>query len=197
MPKNIPELSLYCYAHVVNDIAEVYGLDENTKFALTLEMAGAIRNGKLQVRDPVKGWPFHVTPSMDNPSPYVTIKDVNIWLSSNGYPYQWAPNGEKAEENLLKVGLTAPNSVCQANVSKIRRGILDPAIDEAILKVKSNKTAEVYLALKEMALDNSPPFTGVVSEDGALKYWNSKNDVVHISKSSIAKRLKRRGKCAI
>ena len=89
IPKPILHLGLYLYTNAVDDIAEAVGLNEDSKTALLLEMASAIRAGELQVRDPKTGGPFLVTSSMDNPSPYVTIQDINTWLSMKGYPYRW------------------------------------------------------------------------------------------------------------
>jgi hypothetical protein len=188
MPKNIPTLDLYCYTHVVDDIAKAYGLDENTKFALTLEMAGAIRSGKLQVRDPVKGWPFHVTPSMDNPSPYVTVQDVNNWLSSNGYPYQWTPNGVK----VINLPASAP---IQGNATAIRRDLLTTSIEAAIKAAGNYESADVHLQLKELALGGVLPFTGEI-EGGNLTYTNSQNKTAVLKKSALAQRLKRLKKIA-
>ena len=92
LPKSIPHLGLYLYTNAVDDIAGAHGLDETAKSALMLEMAAAIRARKLQVRDPVTGAPFHVTPSMDDPSSYVTLQDVNTWLEADGRNYKWIPS---------------------------------------------------------------------------------------------------------
>ena len=83
IPKSIPHLGLYLYTDAVNDIAEANGLDETSKSALWLEMAAAIRKGKLQARVATTGGPAF------NPSSEVKVQDVNAWLSANGYPYQW------------------------------------------------------------------------------------------------------------
>jgi hypothetical protein len=56
---------------------------------LLMAMASAVRSGELKVRDPKTGAYFVVDAGIDNPSPYVTMQDVNTWLISNGYPYCW------------------------------------------------------------------------------------------------------------
>jgi hypothetical protein len=146
-------------------------------------MAGAIRSGKLQVKDPVTGWPFHVTPTMDNPSPYVKMLDVNIWLSMKGYPYQWTPNGLQ----VINIPSSAP---IQGNTTAIRRDILTTPIDAAIKAAGNYEIADVHLQLKELALGGVLPFTGVIN-GGDFTYTNAQNEIAVLKKSALAQRLKR------
>jgi hypothetical protein len=183
MPKNIEKFDLYCYTHVVEDIAKVYGLDDSAKIALILEMAGAIRSGKLQVKDPVTGWPFHVTPTMDNPSPYVKMLDVNIWLSMKGYPYQWTPNGLQ----VINLPSSAP---VQGNTTAIRRDLLTTPIEAAIKVAGNYEIADVHLQLKELALGGVLPFTGVI-DGGNFFYTDAGNEIAVLKKTALAQRLKR------
>jgi hypothetical protein len=91
IPKPIPKLGLYPYSHAVEDIAKQMGFSDGPKTSLLLEMASAIRKGELQVRSSETGAPSVVTPNTNNPSPYVTINDVNNWLKVRGFTYTWAP----------------------------------------------------------------------------------------------------------
>jgi len=87
------------------------------------------------------------------------------------------------------IQVTPPTSVTR--VSKIRRNILDPAIDEAIKKAGTTELANVYLQLKELAKDECPPFTGIFEGD-ALCYTNENDIQAKLSISALGKRLKRR-----
>ena len=85
--------------------------------------------------------------------------------------------------------VTPPISVTRVN--KLRRNILDPAIDEAIKKAGTTELANVYLQLKELAKDEYPPFTGIFDND-ALCYTNENDIQAKLSKSALGQRLKRR-----
>ncbi len=88
-----------------------------------------------------------------------------------------------------------PNAVTPqisvARVNKLRRNILDPAIEEAIKKAGTTELADVYLQLKELAKDECPPFTGIF-EGNALCYTNENDIQAKLSKSALGKRLQRR-----
>ena len=75
--------------------------------------------------------------------------------------------------------------------NKSRRNILDPAIDEAINKAGNTMLPDVYLQLKEMALNGKPPFTGVFNND-AIYYTNDNNELAELSKEALRQRLRRR-----
>jgi hypothetical protein len=86
----------------------------------------------------------------------------------------------------LKLG---PNIFC----NKLKRNILDPAIDKAIKETGTTDTQDVYLHLKELAKDEFPPFTGAFDGD-AMCYTNENNKPDAISKAALRKRLMRRQK---
>lgn len=90
LPKPIPHLGLYPYTFASEDIAKANGLEESSKSALWLEMAGAIAAGKLQTRVEATGGPA------DTPTSFVRVQDVNTWLSANEYPYTWIADGSCA-----------------------------------------------------------------------------------------------------
>ncbi|AKH38223.1 MULTISPECIES: hypothetical protein [Nitrosomonas] len=76
--------------------------------------------------------------------------------------------------------------------NKLRSNTLDPAIDSAIAQAGTTMFPAVYLKLKELALSETPPFSGVISEDGALCYTNDRNKPDKLTKNALEKRLKRR-----
>ena len=105
--KPIPELGLYLYTQAANDIAESVGgsaivaekatadtgeehMQSPLAARLTQDMAQAIRSGQLRSRNSLTGAPE--PPAMDDPSPYVTVDDVNEWLGTARYPHQWHPD---------------------------------------------------------------------------------------------------------
>jgi hypothetical protein len=91
--KPIPALGLYLYAQAVEDIGQNLFWCDSQKTSLLLEMAGAIRAGKLCVRDSSTGMPLTVTRDIDSASlVYVSEKDVNAWLQQQRAIYQWSPS---------------------------------------------------------------------------------------------------------
>ncbi|MEO6823246.1 MAG: hypothetical protein ABI167_00675 [Nitrosospira sp.] len=71
------------------------------------------------------------------------------------------------------------------------RNILAPVIDTAIRDAGSNDLQAVFLKLRELALQNEPPFNGEIDGD-ALCYTNSENRLAKLTKAALSKRLKRR-----
>ena len=115
--------------------------------------------------------------------------DLNTWIEQNepriGPIFQnpGIPVPEKESVPVPKPPLT--------RVHKLRRNILDPAIDKAVKKAESNNLAEVYLALKELALAEEPPFTGEINGNSLL-YTNSNNELKSFNREALRQRLKRR-----
>ncbi len=94
----------------------------------------------------------------------------------------------------------ANNEIAAATVShtnsiqknKLRINTLDPAIDKAIKSAGGFvELAHVYLKLKELALAEERPFTGVLDGD-ALCYTDDNGQPAKLSKDALGKRLKRR-----
>jgi hypothetical protein len=91
--KPIPALGLHLYSQAAEDIGTNLGWSAAQKTSLLLKMAGAIRAGKLCVRDSSTGTPLTVTPNIDSPSlVYVSEDDVNTWLQQQGAIYRWSPS---------------------------------------------------------------------------------------------------------
>jgi hypothetical protein len=129
-PKPIPKLGLYPYSYAVEDIAKQMGFSDGPKMSLLLEMAGAIRKGELQVRSSETGAPFAVTPNMNNPSPYVTIDDINRWLGERGFTYRWtrqADHGTGLIDDLIQSNADThdqESDVSQSNLTGLTKAAI-------------------------------------------------------------------------
>ena len=104
--KTVPRFNLFMYSVAAAQLAKQNNIEEGP---LLLAMASAIRNGELKARNPETGAYCTVDAVMDNPSPYVTMQDVNTWLISNGYPYRW--DGDSANSTIS----TCSSSISQEN----------------------------------------------------------------------------------
>ena len=95
---------------------------------------------------------------------------------------------------------TAPAKAVQENVikkNKLNRNELDPAIDEAIKQAGNMHLADVFLKLKDLAINEYAPFTGVI-EKNSLFYTNSNdNDEDKLTKNALGKRLEIRRNNAV
>lgn len=82
---------------------------------------------------------------------------------------------------------TAKNKVSEWR--KLNRNELDPAIDEAIKLAGNMELADVFLKLKDLAISEFKPFTGLI-EGSSLCYTNSDDKPDKFSKNALGKRLK-------
>jgi hypothetical protein len=114
---------------------------------------------------------------------------LNDWLEKKiprlAFKFQDPQSSAKPETD---IDITTASKITK---NKLRRNTLDPAIDKAIEQAGSIKLADVYLKLKDLALDEEKPFTGAVEGD-ALCYTNDKNQPVKLSKNALEKRLRNR-----
>jgi len=78
---------------------------------------------------------------------------------------------------------------------KLRTNSLDAPIQKAITLAGNLSTAAVFLQLKNLALENEPPFTGQVEGD-ALCYTNDDNKSDKLTKNALDHRLRPRRKAA-
>lgn len=76
-------------------------------------------------------------------------------------------------------------------VNKLRRNSLDPAIDKAVELAGNKRLADVYLQLRELAIEEEKPFTGIIDGD-ALCYTNDNGEAAKLTKDALGKRLKNR-----
>lgn len=99
--------------------------------------------------------------------------------------------GDQSDPDAAVPPGTAVRRAAKTTVHKLRQNHLDPAIDTAIENAESMNLPDVYLALKELAKDEVPPFTGTFDGDALL--YTSANDVLtRLTKEALGKRLKRR-----
>lgn len=82
-------------------------------------------------------------------------------------------------------------AVIHTHKSTSRSNILDPAIKRAIELAGNSNTADVFLKLRELALEGTPPFSGLLDK-GALWYSDASSKQKSLSKDALHKRLKRR-----
>lgn len=84
-----------------------------------------------------------------------------------------------------------PESGMAVVINKLRKNTLDAAIGAAIKNAGgSRKTADVYLALRDLALKETQPFNGQTEGD-SLCYTNDNNRTVKLTKNALRKRLDR------
>lgn len=76
-----------------------------------------------------------------------------------------------------------------AKRNKLRTNSLDAPIKKAIEQAKSVDTGAVWVHLRELAINEEKPFTGVV-EGNALCYTADGNNEAKLSKDALRKRLK-------
>ena len=100
------------------------------------------------------------------------------WCQNKGYSSTSPP----IKHNAIK-------QIVQNN--KLYRNSLDPSIDKAIELAGNKELADVFLRLKELALDGFPPFTGVI-QGNTLCYTNDNDKPDKLSKDALGKRLSRR-----
>lgn len=92
--------------------------------------------------------------------------------------------------NIEPAGMNRLPRTTQQNI-KGRRTILDTPIEVAIFKAGQDIAKDVFLELKNMALDGLPPFTGHV-KDGALQYTDTNDDMPMLTFKMLSNRLARR-----
>jgi len=161
---------------------------------------GMIQFGSITIIEVVDIWAKNRDPrTLDDNE----LSDRYFDSQSNSYlPYNLFADLEKAlipEKDLndfierKKTEQSEPQVTKSENTKtkKLRRDILDPAIDEAIKNAGTTELAEVYLHLKELAKDEHPPFTGIF-DNGSLCYTNENDTQEKLSKPALGKRLKRR-----
>jgi len=164
----IPKLGLYVYSIAAIEIAESNGLDSTS---LNMDMASAIRSGRLVVRDPFNGAISQVDHMMDNPSPYVSPSDVNTWLSKEGRSYRWTP-GKKRRITTMKAFL----------LDCFKMGI-DKNIESVWIHIKANAGKNGFLFV---AAGQSSAVFEVEEEKGKEEIKKKR-----ITKSALSKTLAR------
>jgi hypothetical protein len=119
----------------------------------------------------------------------------------NGYPPPWLDFAierglyiaKQETAGIVKThainNATHPLSLpAQKKTALLRRDVLTAPIEKAIKAAGNYETADVYLQLKEYALNEQPPFLGC-ERNGDLTYTDSKNEKRFFKKSSLSQRL--------
>jgi hypothetical protein len=125
-------------------------------------------------------------------------------LNSFGWKANSLPDFSKINLNNVTCKKTSENTTVKApsldknittplaitNKVKQRRDALTSIIEQAIEEAGCYECADVFLKLKELALDETPPFTGICDKNG-LEYINTINDRTSLKKSALGQRLRR------
>lgn len=156
---------------------------------LQKELVKAVRNCALPVYEPGRDlrWRCETVRADYEEARWC---DLNAWLADNepqsGFKFP-APSGapEKAE-----MPVSHPLVVATTTRHLIRTNSLDTPIQKAIKQAGSLDTGAVFVALRELAISEEKPFTGVVEGD-ALCYTNDDNEPAKLSKGALRKRLKK------
>ncbi|AXA94152.1 hypothetical protein [Massilia sp. YMA4] len=85
---------------------------------------------------------------------------------------------------------SVPAAPRQAQVNKLNYNLLDRPIEQALLRADAGRPAEVFTALRDMALEGIAPFTGQVDAKG-LWYTDHENELKPFTKGALRKRLDR------
>jgi|GEM_PF-6564452 len=156
----------------------------------TIERGLKIAAGEnVKPQSPAKWLEWGIKHGLDQPTMKsdgrLSEPDISMWPL-------FADAVERCAENQAAPAAKAEAKPTQATITnKLRRDILDPAIDKAINKAGNMMLADVYLNLKELALDSEPPFTGVINGN-ALCYTSSDDKPATLTKDALGKRLNRR-----
>lgn len=162
------------------------------------EMQAAGRRGALKLRNPDTDGMYH----QDNPrewkdwklsDAWVSVEDVNTWLSANDAPASWKPS----DEDMALLGKQMPSRagvlVHMQSFSKQRRNVMDAPIDTAIEAAGGSidDWRPVWIQLEALADRNPPPapLQGVVP--GGVQYLDE-GVVRTFNKKSLQARLNRR-----
>lgn len=125
------------------------------------------------------------------------INVVNPFKEANGTEIQelrdahlecGQPNEAKTEV-ISHVELNAERRKIQFDAE--RKDILAPIIEDLVNELKRDDTSMVFLHLREMAIDEKPPFKGV-AENGRLMYMDFEYELRYLSKDNLYHRLRRR-----
>lgn len=165
----------FAYAEIVDSIS--IGTNKESK--------GLPRNARLIVQK-VKSYDSY-TGSVVYDGGF-SVKHKNTFVPAIDLQYLVAKNQELVPNNQPELQATKSESI---KIKKLRRDCLDPAIEKAIEAAGNYEYADVYLQLKEMALNEIRPFTGVIN-NRSLCYTNDDDSFAELSSAALRQRLKRR-----
>lgn len=146
-------------------------------------VASAVRAGLIRVTaDISNGGKFDFKHTRINKSDWLD------WCRNHGYSeladrYKYSP---------LTIPATPHHPQAQAQIkNKIRRNTLDSVIEKAVEQAGNLTPADVFVKLKELALNNEKPFTGRI-DGNTLFYTNDDDKETQLTKNALSKRLSRR-----
>lgn len=165
--------------YIQNDI---YVSHAATVRAKEKDLIRAIQNGEMVAFD-------------GNRSPIVDgsyEKLLQAKISPNEFARYAASIGlclEVSETNTIMT--TAVDTAGRSTRYKQRINNLDAPIIKAIAKAQTLATSTVFVSLKELALSEEKPFTGVIDDSGALCYTTDNDKHARLTKDALRNRLKR------
>ncbi len=189
---------------------------EDAVYEKSKVLISAVRSGYIKTTNEFT----HINP-LEIAATYILKSDWIRWCQQNGFTalsnlfsQQSNPNTSTGSIPSCKLPATtsaaiiapittspvattcAPSVAPKPKSHKLNRNTLDPAIDEAIKRAGNMELADVFLKLKEMALNSHSPFTGGVGSR-TLNYTNDNNVNDNFSKDALGKRLKIRRNNAV
>lgn len=126
-------------------------------------VASAVRAGLIRVTaDISNGGKFDFKHTRINKSDWLD------WCRNHGY----SELADRLQYSPQTVPATPPHPQAQAQIKiKIRRNTLDSVIEKAVEQAGNLTPADVFVKLKELALNNEKPFTGRI-DGNTLLYTN-------------------------
>lgn len=133
---------------------------------------------------------------------YINKDDWIKWCATNGYielSNLFKNNNKlevydcinlKIQSNTSSTIVSQPNLALTSYIKRFGRNSLDTAIELAIKHAGNASLADVYMQLKDLALNEEKPFNGQIEGD-ALIYTNDQNKEARLTKNALGKRLKR------
>jgi hypothetical protein len=119
----------------------------------------------------------------------------NLPNATSGHASEHAPDSAPPAKLVVNMAEGTTNSTIRHSL-KSRWNALDTVIEKAIEQAGNDKTADVLLVLRSMALDEVLPFTGAI-DGGTLFYTNEKGELVPLTRDGLDGRLRRRRKALL
>ncbi len=186
----------------LNEAAKAISATGERFEALLEKLCGAAQRGDLPTYAPGERARYEYTNGKQVRPFYEEAygTDLNTWLAEHetriAYKYKFPPQqgdftaGNRGADADVSAEKATGNATTRHS-TKLRRNILDDAIDAAIAKAGSDRTPGVFVALRELALDGHAPFTGHI-EGNALYYTNDNNEPTKLTKGALDAKLRRR-----
>jgi hypothetical protein len=99
--------------------------------------------------------------------------------------------GERSDMDKEVTEGASDNNHSALESSQERRDILSTPFESALKNAATRTSADVFIALRKLAISRVDPFTGEVANDGALIYQDDDGNHAKVSKDAVRTRLKR------